>query len=1052
MLPVDEWMAWSEGPGVPVGLGNDEGALAAALDHERKLLRERLRTWVNRPLVREAIFLASPGFDARLGKWLAAPASADDDGIAVSLSRYLTRMSTRPTPFGLFATHSLGRIGEHTRLILAPDEPCRRRTRLDMEYLAGLAAAIEADPVMRLSLRYRPNNTLYPAGEQYRYVEWKADGRTRRYHLVAVDRSGALDTVLAAAKDGVTIAELAGLLVGPGVTEAHATGFVGALADCRILVSDLEPMLTGGEVIDDWLDKAARGGGLGEIVGVLSGVRDALRELDEDATNATPDRYRVVSEMLKALPVQSDEGHLFQVDAFRRTPQAMLGRPVVAELIKAIRLLHRITEPGQGRLAEFAKAFERRYEDREVSLMEALDEELGVGFGAGRSLSSEAERLIQDLDFPATGAALGQYWTERDGYLLRKCQECWTSGDTVLELTEADLKSLEPATQRPLPDALTVLCSLIGDRQDIDSGRYRVVVDSIAGPSGAQLLGRFCQADKELMAAVVDHLRQEEALRPEAVFAEIVCQPEDRVGNVLSRPLLRGHEIPYLGRSGAPAERQIPVSDLRVAMRDGRIVLRSASLGREILPRLSNAHNIAHPKNPGVYRFLAALQGQGVIGSLGWNWGSLEDAAFLPRVTVGRIVLARARWSVAKDEFKFFAGLDGPQRYRRVHEWRKRRLVPQHVVLADDDNELLLDLDNVYCVDSLLAKSGRSLILLEWLSSPRHFAAQGPDGQYCHELVVPFVCRSDPAPSPLVPGTDTSRTVERSQRSFPPGGEWMYVKLYCGEASSDLILRRLVLPLSRQALDEGVASRWFYLRYADPDHHLRWRLQGDPAGLAGLLVRMHAEASSWLESGHLHRIELATYEREIERYGGIVGVRHAEELFYRDSVAAAEIVSCYRGDRGQDARWRLALLALDRLLADFSLDIDARIDLVSRLRDRFARELKVDSRLRQQVGAKLRRERGGLLELLLADPADGHLLHAGAASLRRRSDAIVSVAGALSAPGTLEGLSVSDVLESYLHMTVNRILRSAQRAQEYVLYDLLAALYRNMSSIDGRNG
>ena len=141
-----------------------------------------------------------------------------------------------------------------------------------------------------------------------------------------------------------------------------------------------------------------------------------------------------------------------------------------------------------------------------------------------------------------------------------------------------------------------------------------------------------------------------------------------------------------------------------------------------------------------------------------------------------------------------------------------------------------------------------------------------------------------------------------------------------------------------------------------------------------------------------------------------------------------------------------------RISADFSLDIDARIDLVSRLRDRFARELKVDSRLRQQVGAKLRRERGGLLELLLADPADGHLLHAGAASLRRRSDAIVSVAGALSAPGTLEGLSVSDVLESYLHMTVNRILRSAQRAQEYVLYDLLAALYRNMSSIDGRNG
>ncbi|MCZ7564483.1 MAG: lantibiotic dehydratase [Burkholderiales bacterium] len=1054
MLPVDAWIAWNEGLALPAALRRgDATALATALDHDRELLRQRLRDWAARPLVREAIFLASPGFEARLSRWLAeSPSSSEGDGLAVALSRYLARMSTRSTPFGLFATHSLGRMGERTRLILTDERRCRRRTSLDMEYLAGLASAIEADPVMRQSLRYRPNNTLYPAGEQFRYVEWKADGRTRHYHLVAVDASSALDTVLAAARDGATIDELAGLLVGPGVTKAQAAGFVGALADSRILISDLEPMLTGAEVIDDWLDKAGRGGGLGEIVGLLGRVRDALRELDRGETEATPDRYRAIGERLKALPPRPDEGHLFQVDAVRRTSQATLGRAVVADLVKAIRLLHRITDARQGRLAEFAKAFEQRYEEREVGLMEALDEELGVGFGTRRSLASEAEPLIRDLDFPATDAALGQNWTARDGYLLRRCQECWRSGDTVLELIETDLMNLEPATRRPLPDALAVLCSVIGDQQDIDGGTYQVFVDSIAGPSGAQLLGRFCHADEELMAAVVGHLRQEEALRPEAVFAEIVCQPEDRVGNVLSRPLLRGHEIPYLGRSGAPAERQIPVGDLRVALRDGRIVLRSARLGREVIPRLSNAHNIAHPKNPGVYRFLAALQGQGVVSSLAWNWGPLEDAGFLPRVTFGRIVLARARWRVTGDEFESFAGLDGPQRYRRFHEWRMRRLLPRHVVLADDDNELLLDLDNVYCADSLLGRSGRSLVLLEWLQSSCRLAARGSDGLYCHELVVPFLCRTVPAQAPPPQDAGASRAIERRQRSFPPGSEWLYVKLYCGEASSDLILRRLVLPLSRQALAEGIACRWFYVRYADPDHHLRWRLQGDPPGLAGLLTRLSIDASPWMASNHLTRVELATYEREIERYGGVAGVQLAEELFYRDSVAAADIIARYHGDRGREARWRLAVLALDRLLADFSLDIGARVDLISRLRDRYARELKVDSLLRRQIGAKLRRERRGLLDLLVADPASGHVLHAGAVSLRTRSGAIAPLVGRLSTPGTLVGLSVEDALESYLHMTANRMLRSAPRAQEYVLYDLLAALYRNLAHVDGHAG
>ncbi len=1053
MLPVDEWLAWSEGLAVPAAIEDGDAAgLAAALDHDRALLRKRLQDWLARPLVREAIFLASPGFASRLDQWLAAGPSAESDGLAVSLSRYLTRMATRSTPFGLFATHSLGRVGDRTQLTLAPGEPYRRRTRLDLEYLAGLAAAVESDATMRPLLRYRPNNSLYPAGAQYRYVEWQVNGKTRRYHLVAVDRSAALDTVLAAANERASIAELAELLIGPGVTAADATGFVGALADCRILVSDLAPIVTGEEAMDDWLRKAGRGGGLGRIAGVLGRVREALREADDGTPTGAVDRYRAIAEQLSALPVQPDEAHLFQVDVIRPTPQATLGGAVIADLIKAIHLLHRITEPRQGRLAEFAKAFEARYEGREVDLMEALDEELGVGFGAGRSLASEAERLIADLDFPATGAPASRPWTDRHGFLLRRCQECWSSGETVLALDASDLERLEARNRRPLPDALAILCSLVGDRQAIETGSYQIVVNSVVGPSGAQLLGRFCHADKELMAALIGHLRQEEALRPDAIFAEIVCQPEDRVGNVLSRPLLRTHEIPYLGRSGAPASQQIPIGDLRVALRGGRIVLRSASLAREIVPRLSNAHNIAHPKNPGVYRFLAALQGQGVIASLGWDWGPLEDAPFLPRVTAGRLILARARWRVTGEELKPIAALRGAERTVRFHAWRRRRRIPRHVVLVDGDNDLLLDLDNAYCVDSLLVESRWTLVLVEWLSAPDRFPAHGPDGRYCHELVVPFICRASPAPSADSAGSGTRRPLERARRSFPPGSDWLYAKLYCGEASGDHILRRLVLPLSQRALEDGVASRWFFVRYADPEHHLRWRVQGTPAALAGMLAGVNVEAASWLASGHLHRVELATYEREIERYGGIAGMELAEELFYRDSVAAAEIVARYHGDRGQDARWRLALLALDRLLTDFSLAMDARVDLVSRLRDRFARELEVDSRLRKQIGAKLRRESAELLALLRADPAAGHVLHAGAMALRRRSAALLPLARAIAAPGALDDLSVGEVLESYLHMTVNRMLRSAQRAQEYVLYDLLAALYRSLVRTDRRDG
>jgi hypothetical protein len=68
------------------------------------------------------------------------------------------------------------------------------------------------------------------------------------------------------------------------------------------------------------------------------------------------------------------------------------------------------------------------------------------------------------------------------------------------------------------------------------------------------------------------------------------------------------------------------------------VVLRSARLGCEVLPRLTTRNFAA---SHGVYRF-CALQEQGVASAVGWDWGPLYGSAFLPRVVYGRLVLARA--------------------------------------------------------------------------------------------------------------------------------------------------------------------------------------------------------------------------------------------------------------------------------------------------------------------------------------------------------------------------------------------------------------------------
>src|SRR5262249_52939312 len=149
------------------------------------------------------------------------------------------------------------------------------------------------------------------------------------------------------------------------------------------------------------------------------------------------------------------------------------------------------------------------------------------------------------------------------------------AGPRELVLEEEDLRALEAEGPRPpLPDALCAVATLAArSAEALDRGEFTYHLASAFGPSGVTLLGRFAHADRALEERVREHLREEEALRKDAVFAEVVHLPEGRLGNVIFRPVLRGHEIPFLGRSGGGLP--IPITDLLVSVEAGRIVLRS---------------------------------------------------------------------------------------------------------------------------------------------------------------------------------------------------------------------------------------------------------------------------------------------------------------------------------------------------------------------------------------------------------------------------------------------------------------------------------------------
>ncbi len=1081
LLPFEELEAFGEGLEAAAAfadptLGENPERLERALAADREKLRARLSALAGRPEVLEAVFLASPSLYESLSLWRAQPDSKKGQRAERALVRYFYRMAARATPFGLFSGCSIGRVetapGAATRIAVGPRSGYERHTRLDMDYLFALCEDLGRDPEVREALLYRPNSSLYRAAGRLRYAEARLDNKVRSHHLVAVDSNDYLEEALRRAEGGATAREIAEALVAfdpdGEVTIDEAREFVTELIDSQILVSDLSTPVTGPEAIHDLIDQLGRIPATALVANTaerLAKVRATLEALDAGGPGAPPATYEEIAETLRELPTPVEMSRLFQLDMIKPGDQPVLGGEVLEEIQRGVELLLRLAVERQIEgLERFRKDFNERYEGRELPLLQALDEEVGIGFERASDFGAEASPLLRGIGLGApAGGDPNVSWGRTQSVLLAKLNRALAEGARQIEITAKDLDHMAPADDQakkpPMPDSFHVMVTLAAASQEaIDQGDFQVLFDNAGGPSGARLLGRFCHADAELCRQTAEHLRCEEALRPDAIFAEIVHLPQGRIGNILARPVLREYEIPFLGRSGAPPDKQIPVTDLRVSVEGQRIVLRSARLGKEVIPRMTSAHNYVRG-SLGVYRFLCTLQAQGTLGGVGWSWGPLDAAPFLPRVTHGRLVLARATWWMLQEEIQKLAKAQGVERYRAVQAWRAERGLPRLIALVDADNELLVDLDNVLSIETFIdvVEDRDRARLVEFFPGPDQMPASGPEGRFLNEVLIPFSRKPREAPAGETAARPQRVAVDAAavRRSFPPGSEWLYAKLYTGTATADGLLRQIVSPVAREAMAAGEADSWFFIRYGDPEWHLRVRFHGDPARLQSrVLPRLHAALDPMLADGRIWRVQLDTYERETERYGGPEGIVLAERLFHVDSEEVLAILEMLEGDEGADFRWRLALRGIDMLLGDLQLDSETRMRVMRGMREGFTREFGGGKGLRVQLDQRFRQEWRSLMPLL--DPAgDAESELAPALEvLHRRSERnapIFEELRELERAGRLNQ-SLADMAPSYVHMHVNRIIRSAQRAHELVLYDFLYLLYESKAARERKGG
>jgi thiopeptide-type bacteriocin biosynthesis protein len=226
------------------------------------------------------------------------------------------------------------------------------------------------------------------------------------------------------------------------------------------------------------------------------------------------------------------------------------------------------------------------------------------------------------------------------------------------------------------------------------------------------------------------------------------------------------------------------------------------------------------------------------------------------------------------------------------------------------------------------------------------------------------------------------------------------------------------------SINSGIADSWFFIRYADPQPHLRIRWHGEPEILLRHLLPQVTELTAELaDEGTIGHLSVDTYEREIERYGGVDAMMESELIFSADSEAVVGLLDAFAGSGSPDPL-ELAVLSIDTLLGDLGLNSEERLRW-------FDQQIRTaDVATQKAAGAEYRNHASRLRSVLNEGiTAFGPDIAAVLGERSRRVRPVAETVHSMIAHGRLS-VAETSWLASHVHMHCNRLLTPPMATRE----------------------
>lgn len=816
-----------------------------------------------------AVQTASPGLARHVDTVCQQPhrSARDVRRAVVSVVRYLVRATSRATPFGLFAGVAGARFEDGTTVRWGQQH--QPVARIDAEWFDAVLAQLEADPELRSRLPVVAHSAATVRDGRL-VLSWqrRPDAATEAgLGEVSVRNTRLVQAIMRTAATPIRLREVAETVAAEvNASTSAVESVLGALVQQGLLLTQLRPPMTAPDPLAHLVAvlDAVQAEGVPSMAGQVEHLRALHREtarLNSADPQQTRERRSTLSRAVRQLaPSEHPLGLDLRLDCDLALPQA-----VAREAEDAAAALVRLNPQPFGRpeWQQYRNRFLERYGPHAVVPVTELVADTGLGFPAGyrdAPWNTPAERPFSQRD--ATVMA----WAQRAAWQHRR--EIVLDDDAIADL---DVASGDEVTVQPHTELRVRVHA--ASRAALDRGGFELAVAGAARNAGATS-GRF-----------LDLLEPEQQRRMSAAYAELPTVCDTALPVQISAPALyprtnnvaRSRQVLptvlSLGEHPDPAVETVPLEDLAVTADADRLVLLSRSRQRPVEPVVFNAVEMVRHAHP-LVRLLAELSTAHVAPCAPFSWGHASQLPFLPRVRYGRTILAPARWRLETSDLPEAATTWRAWK-ESFHQWREHYAVPDTVHVGDTDRRMRLHLHtdaHLHLLRAELNRSG-SLVLRE---APPGEAFGWFDG-HAHEVTIPLAASTqNPAPP------CTAQPLGRAHGHLPGNDTWLYVKLYAHPDRHNALLDHLPALLSTWDSE----PEWWFLRYHDPDPHLRLRIRLHDAEQA---ARAAAEINAWVERlrehGLVARAQCDTYFPETGRFGEGAAMAAAESVFAADSRA-----------------------------------------------------------------------------------------------------------------------------------------------------------------------